>query len=178
LVCEDSNVDVKGAALLYTMAGLMVTFAGFSAILLSVRQAAGAQLSVLDRFLARTVLTFLFTLTAGALLPPLLSLYDISESFMWKIAAVLFGLPMLFLQMTYPGRRRKAVGAMPPPIILAVFVIFASAVIAAMMIYVCAGFYYAAAAYITAVLANFLTTAFAFITAVDVILRDPVDRPR
>ena len=170
-------MDVKGAALLYTMAALMVTFAGFSAILLSVRQATGARLSVLDQFLARTVLTSLFILTAGALLPPLLSLFDISESLIWKIAAILFGLPMLFFQLTYPRRRRKAVGAAPPPAILAVFVIFASAVIAAMLLYVGAGFYYAAAAYITAVLINFFTTAFAFIVAVDVILQDPAEPP-
>ena len=100
-------MDVKGAALLYTMAGLMVTFAGFSAILLSVRQAAGARLSVLDRYLARTVFVHLFALTAAALLPPLLSLYDIPESAVWKIAAAIFGLPMLLLLLTYPQRRRK-----------------------------------------------------------------------
>jgi hypothetical protein len=107
-------VDVKGAALLYTMAGLMVTFAGFSAILLSVRQAAGARLSVLDRYLARTVFVHLFALTAAALLPPLLSLYDIPESAVWKIAAAIFGLPMLLLLLTYPQRRRKVVGGPPP----------------------------------------------------------------
>jgi hypothetical protein len=169
-------VDVKGAALLYTLAGLMVTFAGFSAILLGVRQAAGASLSVLDRYLARTVLVHLFTLTAGALLPPLLSLYDLPEAAVWKIAAVVFGLPMLLVLLTYPQRRRKAVGAPPPAIIIAVFVVLGSAVLAAMMIYVLAGFQYAAAAYATAIAINFFTTAFAFITALEVILKDPAER--
>jgi hypothetical protein len=169
-------VDVKGATLLYTMAGLMVTFAGFSAILLSVRQAAGARLSVLDRYLARTVLVHLFALTAAALLPPLLLLYDIPEAAVWKIAAAVFGLPMLLLLLTYPQRRRKVVGSPPPAILFAVFIVLGSAVLAAMMIYVWAGFQYAAAAYITAVAVNFFTTAFAFITAVEVILKDPAER--
>jgi hypothetical protein len=38
-------MEVKGAPLLYTLAALMITFAGFSALLLAVRQAAGAKLS-------------------------------------------------------------------------------------------------------------------------------------
>jgi hypothetical protein len=100
------------------MAGLMVTFAGFSAILLGVRQAVGARLSVLDRYLVRTVPVHLFSLTAAALLPPLLSLYDIPEAAVWKIAAAAFGLPMLHLLLTYPQRRRKVVGGPPPAIVL------------------------------------------------------------
>jgi hypothetical protein len=48
-------MDLPGTAYLYTLATLMVTFAGFSALLLMIRQAAGAQLSPLDRFLTRTV---------------------------------------------------------------------------------------------------------------------------
>jgi hypothetical protein len=169
-------VDVKGATFLYTMAGLMVTFAGFSAILLSVRQAAGVRLSVLDRYLARTVLVHLFALTAAALLPPLLSLYDIPEAAVWKIAAAAFGLPMLLLLLTYPRRRREAVGGPPPAIVFAVFIVLGLAVLTAMMIYVWAGFQYAAAAYITAVAVNFFTTAFAFIIALEVILKDPAER--
>jgi hypothetical protein len=72
-------MEVKGATLLYTLAGLMITFAGFSALLLSVRQAAGSKLSLLDRYLAKTVMVHIFILTAGALLPPLFALYDIQE---------------------------------------------------------------------------------------------------
>ena len=48
-------MELKSASLLYTLATVMITFAGFSALLLTVRQAAGATLSKLDRFLARTV---------------------------------------------------------------------------------------------------------------------------
>ena len=66
-------MDLTGASFLYTLAALMITFAGFSALLLGIRQAAGIQPSPLDRYLAKTALTQLFTLAAGALLPPLLS---------------------------------------------------------------------------------------------------------
>ena len=77
-------MEFKGATFLYTLAGLMITFAGFSALLLAVRPAAGARLSLLDRYLAKTVMTYIFVLTAGALLPALLALYDIQVR-SWKL---------------------------------------------------------------------------------------------
>jgi hypothetical protein len=168
-------VEVSGTVLLYTLAGLMVTFAGFSALLLGIRQAAGARMSVLDRYLAKTVLTNLFTLTAGALLPPMLALYGIAEAMVWKISAVAFGASMLAILLSYPYRRRKAVGKGPPPLVLAIFVVFGAVVIAAMLVHVLAGFQHAAAAYITALIVNFFTLAYAFITAVDVIMRQPLE---
>src|SRR5271163_1900005 len=116
-------MEVKGATVLYALAGLMITFAGFSALLLTLRPAAGAKWSLLDKYLARTVMTYIFVLTAAALLPLLLALYDIQETWIWRISAVLFAVPMLFLQLTYPYRRRKVIGTGPPPAIWAVFVV-------------------------------------------------------
>jgi hypothetical protein len=171
---QESDLEVEGASYLYTLAALMITFAGFSALLLGIRQAAGARLSLLDRFLAKTVLVQLFTLTAGALLPPLLSLFNVTQTWLWRIAAVCFALPMLALLLTYPSRRRKAVGRPPPPIVFAVFVALGSTAIAVMLICVFGGFAYKAGAYVTALTINFFTTAFAFVTALDVIMQQPV----
>jgi len=47
-------MEVKGAAVLYTIATIAVTFAGSAALLLIVRQSAGGALSALDRLLARS----------------------------------------------------------------------------------------------------------------------------
>jgi hypothetical protein len=173
----EQNLEVKGAALLYTLAGLMITFAGFSALLLSVRQASGARLSRLDRYLARTVMTYIFVLTAAALLPELLALYDIGENRIWRCAGVIFALPMLSLQVTYPRRRRKVIGTGPPPAILAVFVVFGSAVTLTMLGYVLAGLPHSAAAYITALTIDFFTVAFAFLAALDIIMQQPINVP-
>ena len=168
-------MEVKGAALLYTLAGLMTTFAGFSALLLSVRQAAGARLSRLDRYLARTVMTYIFVLTAAALLPALFALYDIEENWIWRGSGVLFGLPMLALQVTYPWRRRKVTGSAPPAAIFAVLVVLGSAVTLGMLGYVSGGFQFSAAAYITALTIDFFTVAFAFLVALDVILQQTLE---
>ena len=107
-------MEIKGATLLYTLATLMITFGGFCALLLGVRQAAGGRLAPLDRYLTRTILIQLCTLTAGALLPTLLGLYELSDSQLWRLSAVCFGIPMLALLWTQPHRRRKAVGEGPP----------------------------------------------------------------
>jgi hypothetical protein len=82
---------------------------------------------------------------------------------------------MLSLQMTYPRRRRKVVGGGPPPAIFAVFVVFGSAVTLAMLGYVLVGIQYGAAAYITALTIDFFTVAFAFLTALDVIMQQPME---
>jgi hypothetical protein len=170
-------MEVKGATLLYTLATVMITFAGFSVLLLTLRPATGAKLSLLDRYLAKTVMTFVFVLTAAALLPPLLALCDIEEAEIWRDSAGLFALPMLFLQVTYPHRRRKVVGKAPPPAIFAVLVVLGSAVTLAMLGYVVEGFKYSAAAYITALTIDFFTVVFGFVIALDVILQQPIEGP-
>jgi hypothetical protein len=171
---KETNVEVKGATFLYTLATLMITFAGFSALLLSIRQTLGAGLSLLDKFIVKTILVHFFILTGGALLPPLLGLWNVSEAWLWRLSALCFAIPMLALLVTYSHRRRKAVGTGPPPAGFAVFVVVGSAAIAAMLVYIIGGLEYQPAAYITGLTINFFTTAFGFVTALDVILQQPV----
>ena len=174
LLSKETYVEVTGATFLYALAALLITLAGFSALLLSIRQMAGARLSLLDRFVVRTILIHLFILTGGALLPPILGLWNVSEAWLWRVAALCFAIPMLVLLLTYSHRRRKAVGTGLPPVGFAVFIVVGSAAIAAMLIYIIGGFEYQAAAYITALTTNFFTTAFGFVTALDVIMQQPV----
>ncbi len=173
-------MEIKGAALLYTLATLMITFAGFSALLYVVRQAAGAKLSLLDRYIAKTVMTYIFVLAAGALLPVLLALFDIEELWIWRVSGLLFALPMFALQVTYPFRRRKAVGSLPPSAIFAVFVVLGSAVTLAMLVYVLVGTQYSPAVYITGLTIDFFTVVFGFVNALDIIMQQPavVPKPR
>jgi hypothetical protein len=82
---------------------------------------------------------------------------------------------MLSLQVTYPRRRRKAVGKGPPPAIFSVFVVVGSAVTLAMLGCVLAGLQSSAATYITALTIDFFTVAFAFVVATDVIMNQPME---
>lgn len=168
-------MEVKGATLLYTLAGLMITFAGFSALLLTLRPAAGVKWSLLDKYLARTVMTHVFVLTYGALLPPLLALYEVPESWIWRGSALLFALPMLLIQVTYPHRRRKAVGSAPPAPIYAVFVVLGALATMAMLAYVLADLRFSPAAYITALTIDFFSVVFGFTVALDMIMQQPME---
>jgi hypothetical protein len=170
-------VEIQGTGLLFTLAEIMVTFAGFSTLLVSVRQVAGAPLSALDRLLAKMVLVHLMVLTGGALLPSMLGLFDMPEASIWPVAAVIFAVPKLLLLLSYPYRRRKAVGERPPIIFYVVFVGLGSLVVAAMVVYVLCGFKHAAAAYVTALVLNFFICAFAFVMALDVIMGQKATAP-
>jgi hypothetical protein len=120
-------------------------------------------------------------LTAGALLPALLALYGIEETWIWRGSGVLFALPMLSLQATYPRRRRKVVGKGPPPAIFAVFVVLGSAVTLALLGYIFVSLQYSvaadygAAAYITALTIDFFTVIFGFVSALDIIMLQPIE---
>jgi hypothetical protein len=168
-------MEIKGATFLYTLAGLMVTFAGFSALLLVLRQAAGGKVSRLDRFIARSVMSYIFVLTAGALLPSLLALYDLDEKWIWPASVALFGLPMLSLQLTYPFRRRRIIGEAPPPAIFAVFVVLGSAATLVTLAYVLAGLQNSAAVYISGLTIDFFTVIFGFLNALDIIMLRPIE---
>ena len=170
-------MDVKGATFLYTLAALMITFAGFSSLLLVLRQAAGGKVSRLDRFIATSVMSYIFVLTAGALLPPLLALYDLRERSIWPASVLLFGAPMLSLQLTYPYRRRRIVGQAPPRAIFAVFVVLGSAATFVTLVYVLAGLPNGAAVYVTGLTVDFFTVIFGFLNALDIIMLRPIEAP-
>ena len=122
-------------------------------------------------------MTYVFVLTAAALLPAIFALYDVPEKWIWRSSGVLFALPMLSLQVTYPRRRRKVVGKGPPPAIFAIFVVLGSAVTLAMLAYVIEGVQYGAAAYITALTIDFFTVIFGFVSALDIIMLQPMEAP-
>ena len=69
----------------------------------------------------------------------------------------------------------KVVGKGPPPAIFSVFVVFGSAVTLAMLGYILAGLQYSAAAYITALTIDFFTVVFGFVTALDIIMQQPME---
>jgi hypothetical protein len=168
-------MEADSETYLYTLAGLMITFAGFSALLLGLRQAAGAKLSLLDRYLAKTVMTYIFILAGAAMLPELLRFYDIPSKWIWFSSGLIFGIPMLALQASYPFRRRRVSGKFPPPPIFAVLVVIGSVVTLSMLVFILAGYSNIPAIYVTALTLDFATVAFAFVTALDVIMKEPIE---
>ena len=84
---------------------------------------------------------------------------------------MLFGLPMLALLLSFPHRRRAATGQPVPLRILIVMVVAGVLSVAAMIAMVLTNVAVPPAVYATAIVINFLTHVFAFITALEVILQ-------
>jgi hypothetical protein len=110
---------VQSSALtyLYTLATLAVTFVGFSALVLILRQTLGGQMSRLDVLITRIFIQLGFLVAAGAMLPPLLMLFALPAGQVWRIASAAVALPSLLFACTYPSRRRTASGASTPLVI-------------------------------------------------------------
>src|SRR5208282_618206 len=94
----------------------------------------------------------------------------------WKASALIFGLPLLALLLTYPRRRRRHLP--PAPLYLLVILVgLGCASLVAMIIYMFGNFghEHEAAVYITALTTNFFTLAFSFVFALEFTLHQPTD---
>jgi len=100
---------------LYTVAILGMTFIGFSAIVMMLRQTVGLKLRPFDALFAHVYMEFGLIISMGAMLPPLLRFWELHPLMVWQASSVLVGVPLLLFGLTYPARRRAASGE-PTPI--------------------------------------------------------------
>jgi hypothetical protein len=108
-------VNSPALTYLYTLATLAVTFVGFSALVIIMRQTLGGAMSKLDILITRIFIQLGFMVAAGCMLPPLLSLFQISDAQIWRLSSIAVALPAFLFATTYPSRRKAASGA-PMPI--------------------------------------------------------------
>jgi hypothetical protein len=102
---------------LYTLAGLSVSFVGFSTLVIVFRQSAGGRLSSYDSYFVLSFMQAGFIVTAGALLPPLFALYGLSEGALLRIASAITAIPIAWFVTSVPRRRRQATGGPAPTFI-------------------------------------------------------------
>jgi cation transport ATPase len=99
------------------LAGLSVTFVGFSALVIIIRQTLGGEMSRLEILITRIFIQLGFMVAAGAMLPPLLALFDLPHPLVWRIASLAAAIPSFLFAVTYPARRRSASGV-PTPLVI------------------------------------------------------------
>lgn len=99
---------------LYTLATLAVTFVGFSALVIIMRQTLGGEMSKLDILITRIFIQLGFMVAAGCMLPPMLSIFPISDTQIWRISSIAMALPSFAFATTYPSRRKAASGVSMP----------------------------------------------------------------
>ncbi len=102
-------MEVTGAAYLYTIAVIGITFIGFSAIVMMLRQTSGQSLQRFDILIAHVYMEFGLIVSVGSLLPPLFSFWGLGPQMVWRVSSVLVGASLLLFSLTYPPRRRKAI---------------------------------------------------------------------
>ncbi len=101
-------MELYGVSYLYTMALLAMTFIGFSAIVMLLRQTLHGKLSRLDLMIAQSYMEFGLMISVGAMLPPLLGSWQLSPAIIWRVSSGLLAVCVLLFAFTYPARRRKA----------------------------------------------------------------------
>jgi hypothetical protein len=101
-------MELPGTAYLFTMALLAMTFIGFSAIVMLLRQTLHGKLSRLDLMIAQSYMEFGLMISLGAMLPPLLASWELSPPIIWRVSSGLLAACVLVFAFTYPERRRRA----------------------------------------------------------------------
>jgi hypothetical protein len=126
-------MELLGSSYLYTLAALSVTFVGFSALVIVLRQTFGGALSKLDVLITRIFIQLGFLVAASAMLPPLFALFGLRQDLIWRTCSLCTAIPSFLFAVTYPARRRAASGV-PTPLAIKVDVFllaFAALVLAA-----------------------------------------------
>jgi hypothetical protein len=118
-----------GIDYLLQLAGLSLSFVGFSAVAVTVRRALGGELSEGHIRLVRLYIETGLAVTALSLVPELLSLLGVSEATLWRIASVAAG-SLLTLLMIVQFRRRRRIEGHFPGWVVAVYLTSAAAVLA------------------------------------------------
>ena len=94
---NNTVVELAGAPFLHTMGILGMTFIGFSAIVMLLRQTLGRRLRPFDALFAHVYMEFGLVVSVGAMLPPLFAFWNLSQLDVWRLSSALVGIPLLFL---------------------------------------------------------------------------------
>ena len=124
-------MDLPGSAYLYTLATLSMTFAGFCAIVIVLRQTTGREVSGFHIVLMRLYLESGLWAAAFCMLPPLLAVCGVAERTAWRTSSAITAMVMIGYGATYPMRRRAMMaGPLPsvrwmPIVAISTFIIVA-----------------------------------------------------
>ena len=101
-------MDLPGAGYFYTLAQVGITFAGFAAILMTLREMRGTGLSKFHLWVARSYVQSGLVTAVNALLSPLLFGLGLSERMTWQVASAIIAVQSLALILMAPGQWRAA----------------------------------------------------------------------
>jgi hypothetical protein len=106
-------MELPGSSYLYALATISITFAGFAAMIVILRQVVSGSLVNYDLYFIRAVLMRSFIVVACAMLPPMLALFKLSDLTIWRSSGLIAGLIQGVFILTWK-KRRSAVTDVPP----------------------------------------------------------------
>jgi hypothetical protein len=107
-------MELPGSAYLYTLATLAMTFAGFCAIVIVLRESSGKGISGFHIVLTRLYLEAGLFSAAFCMLPPLLAVCGLEATTVWRISSAVIATLLLGYGATYPMRRSVIVAGPVP----------------------------------------------------------------
>jgi hypothetical protein len=99
-------MELPGSSNLYTLATISITYAGFASLVVIFRQILGGGISSYEVFFIRAVLARSFMVAACAMLPPLLALFNLPHSTIWRVSSLIAAFLQGLFVFTWRARRR------------------------------------------------------------------------
>jgi hypothetical protein len=150
---------------------------GFSTLVILFRQSAGGRLSRYDSYFVLSFMQAGFIVTAGALLPPLMVLYGLSEGTALRVASAVTAIPIAWFVATVPRRRRAATGG-PAPAFIRLFLLLQGGAAAALVLGALGRpLGHGVAPYASALTLILVTSGLAFLLALQVVLPELTKQP-
>ncbi len=101
-------MDLPGASYFYTLAQIGITFSGFAALLMALRQMRGSDLSKFQLWVTRAYVQSGLVTAMNAMLSPLLYGLGLSLDMTWQVASVFVAVQSLVLIGMVPRQWREA----------------------------------------------------------------------
>jgi hypothetical protein len=126
-------MELSGSGYLYTLATLSMTFAGFCAIVIVLRQSIGKEIAGFDVVLTRLYLEAGLWAAAFAMLPPLLAICGLPDATACRASSAIIAIVMVAYGATYPARRHAMMAGPIPRIRWLSIVVMSAFVIAGLV---------------------------------------------
>jgi len=162
-------MELAGSSYLYTLAMVSITFVGFSALLVVMRQAKGGGLTNYDTYFTLSFIQIGFIVTASGLVPPVIASFDWPPSAVWRVSSALVAVSILWFVARVPARRRAATGT-PVPVFVAALLSVQAAAAAVLLLNAIAGLPRPGAVYSATVTVVLFASGVAYLLALTVLL--------
>ncbi len=101
-------MELPGSSYLLALAAISITFVSVSTIAVVFRQVQGAILSKFELFLMRLFLVSGLMATVASLIPPLLALFGMAPSLIWRVSSIAFALAIVWREISFIRRRPQS----------------------------------------------------------------------